>query len=136
MMEFTFNQNKPAPYPFIRIDRYLYKFSSLNGGAYKFDFKPDDFNSSIIKYENYKTFQLKLSGRFNHFKGIDEKALLTCLHIIRDFLQKKVTAEAILLKQNDLLSDNIFELKGKFDLKKLEILFDEKESIVYLVKEV
>lgn len=134
-MEFTFNINKPSAYVFMRIDRYLYKFSSLNKTVYKLDFKPCDFNSSLIQYQNYKTYQLQLGGRFNHLKVIDEKVLLTCLYIIRDFLQKKVTAKAMLLKEEDMLSNDIFELKGRFDLKKIEVLFTEKEATIYLVKE-
>jgi len=136
LVEFTFNQNKPKPFTFLRIDRYLYKFNSTTGGVYKLDFKSCDFNSTIIPYPKYLTYQLKLTGRFNRLKGHDEPVLLTCLHIVQDFLQKRITGKAMLVKQDELLSDDIFELKRRFDSKKLGVLLEEEESIIYLVKEV
>ena len=134
-MKFTFNQNKPAPYSFLRIDRYLYKFTGDHKITYKLDFKVCEIVAPTIQYKSYQTFQLCISGRFNLLKKYDKKVMLTCLHIIRDFLQKQVTAKVMLIHREDLLSADIFELKGRFDLKLLNVLFEEAEDI-YLVREV
>jgi len=135
-MEFTFNNNQASDYPFFRIDLYLYKFADTKNSYYKLDFKPIEIKHTIPSYKNYKTFQLQLSGRYNNLNVRDKKILKTCLLIIRDFLQKKVTAKVMLLKQNELLSDDLFELKSQFDLKSLEALFTDDESLIYLVKDI
>lgn len=134
-MEFTFNQNKPVPHSFLRIDQYLYKFTVNHTTFYKLDFQACDLENDLISYKNYKAYRLELNGRHNNLKTVDEQTLITIVHIIRDFLQKKVTANVMLLKNEKLLSNDIFELKSRFDLKKLESLFEEGFKF-YLVREV
>jgi len=135
-MEFSFNNNQASAYPFFRIDLYLYKFTDNKNSFYKLDFKPIEIKHTIPSYKNYKTFKLQISGRFSNLRVPDKKILQTCLQIIRDFLQQKITAKAMLLKQNKLLNDDLFELKNRFNLKGLEVLFNNYESIVYLVKDI
>lgn len=119
----------------MRIDRYLYKFTVNNSTYYKLDFVPYNLNAtSSISYKKYKAYHLEMSGRFNELKPPEDQVLLTFLHIIRDFLQKKVNIKAMLLKQDKLLNDDLFELKSQFDLECLKGLFEEGVSMIYLVK--
>ncbi len=134
-MEFTFNKNKPAAYPFLRIDRNLYKFIAQHNNEYKLDFKPVKVESSAIAYNHYDSFELDLTCRFDYTQVKDERVLPTCLQIIQDFLQKQVTAKAMLISQDELLSEDLFELKSQFTMTSLANLVKNEESRIYLIKD-
>jgi len=103
-MDFSFNLINKNPYAFSRIDRYFYKFTSTNGIVYKLDFKHCEFEAPVIEYKKYNAYELALCESFNNFKKYDEQVFLTCLHIIRDFLQQQVTANAMLVYNENLLT--------------------------------
>jgi len=130
-MEFSFNlQNNAKPYRYLRIDLSLYKFTSPNGSVFKIDFVKSAFEHEIIEIENYKAYQIKISGMFETHKTLDKNWGITLLEILRDFHGKRIRKEAFLFKDIELLSRDIYELKSKMPEGSLNHLFADKDSTV------
>lgn len=131
-MEFSFSRQEAQPFKFSRIDLYLYKFTSPNGITYKVDFKPTNFQLSLISYAEYEVYNIVVSFRAVSFKQSDANLNLTFLHIIRNFLNNQITVDAMLVFNNEILSKDIFELRSKINYN--EFPFLNERSTLYLIR--